>query len=65
MLWKTKLALEYLEYQQRIIWKVEKDIKEMLEAVNVGTMPSNTTVFGDFNGSIVEISMIKLNVIWG
>ena len=45
LLWKTKLALEYLEYQQRIIWKVEKDTKEMFEAVNVETMQSNTTVF--------------------
>ena len=53
MLWKTKLALEYLEYQQRIIWKVEKETKEMVEAVNVETMQSN-------NGSIVEISIILI-----
>ena len=44
--------------QQRIIWKLEKYIKEMFEAVNVEdvnveTMQSNTTVSGDFNGSIV------------
>ena len=45
MLWKTKLTLEYQEYHQRIIWKVEKDIKEIFEAANVETMQSNTTVF--------------------
>ena len=45
--------MEYLEYQQRIMWKVEKDIKEKFEGVNVETMQSNTTVFGDFNGSII------------
>ena len=46
-------VIEYLEYQQRIMWKVEKDIKEKFEGVNVETMQSNTTVFGDFNGSII------------
>ena len=46
--------MEYLEYQLIIIWKVAKDIKEIFKAVNVETMQSNTTVFGDFNGSIIK-----------
>ena len=46
---------------------VEKEILEKFEAigVTVENMKSKSTIRGEFKGSILEISPVNLNKIWG
>ena len=46
---------------------VEEEVKEKFSAIGVTVkqMKTKTTYRGEFNGSVVDISLVNLNVIWG
>ena len=69
---RNKMIEKIIVYPVTKKWKVEKDvieneIKEKLKLiqVNVKNIETKRTLFGEFNGSIVETSPVNLNEVWG
>ena len=69
---RDKMVEKIIIYPVTKKWKVDKnaienEIKDKLNLmqVNVKNIETKRTIFGEFNGSIVETSPVNLNKVWG
>ena len=69
---QDKMVKKIIIYPVTKKWKVKKDVIENkikdklnLMQVNVKDIETKRTIFGEFNGSIVETSPVNLNKVWG
>ena len=69
---RDKIVEKIIIYPVSKKWKIEKDvieneIKDKLKLIemSVKRIETKRTIFGEFNGSIVEISPVNVNKVWG